>query len=436
MELEWLPAAMEDWPEDLPRLYPDLDDRSLCSFFNKEQCRQVRNVPKVVILPIASSKNTELDKAFGAATARLLMRDLMLVGDLSIASPEDTPWMFMEEAHQIYPYRDERAIWVSGSSRVRRDSFGAELRFHRPGMETCATVIKEPKFLDFLSQCAATIVSLAGGGTVPDSVQKMWTIGRPATVKNLVDFGQILTRDISEEEKSRLAVKLWFHDKNFALALQMAKAEYEPNLRSILLEAFDRDPYNAQLCYQLFHALWSGRGYEPYALQYLRRAIELSPGHGRAHLHASRALHPDANVLIHSHLGYRLLPGNTQAIDNYIHHLSGAGQSPTRLLKLAKKGLKADPYDPSSYYRLIDLYIEMEQYDEALQIAERLNGLLMPEIDERAWQCMEQNPHLRDKLLSGEYDPVQENLSLIRQLRDAVSAGSSSLSGSGWLGWG
>ena len=426
MEFNWLSNAVEEWPEDVPQLYANLDGKALSSFMDKEEYRRLCKLPRVVILPIASEKCPEVDRFFGIGLSRLLIRDLMLVRDLSIRGPEETPLLLKEEATEQHQIRNDDSIWVSGFSRVRRDSFGVELRIHRPGKKTCGTTIKDANFREFVTQCTTTIAKVIGG-TLTDEVRKKWTTGRPGTVKTLVDMGQLLTRHKSAAEKSKAALKLWFRDKGFSVALHAVEDRSQPNLRSTLLQAFERDPYNAQLCYELFHTVWETEGYEPPALQFLRRAIELAPGHGKAHMCAPYAAHPEVNMLTHAHLGYKLQPGNPRAIDSYIQLLSEAGYPPKKLLKVARKGIKYDPYDPNNYHRMIDLFIDEGDYRNALKIAERLHGLFVPEIDERAWYCMEQNLRIRDRLLTGEYDPVAENVDVIHQLRDAVSDGESSV---------
>lgn len=84
------------WPKDLPRLYPQFDDRSLSAFLTDADYARIRALPVVVVLPFASEESPPLDRAFGVVLARLLIRDLMLISDLSVHDSDDTPHLYLE----------------------------------------------------------------------------------------------------------------------------------------------------------------------------------------------------------------------------------------------------------------------------------------------------------------------------------------------------
>src|SRR5262249_30979531 len=128
----------------------------------------------------------------------------------------------------------------------------------------------------------------------------------------------------AKKEKGRAAQEVLARDPNFPLAAWEVDSEL-PEARAVYLEALRRDPYNAQLCFETFCAVWRSQRPQPEALQFCRKAIELSPGHGKAHMCAPHAAPPEANMLRHSELGYRLLPGNSFAINNYILNLRRRG---------------------------------------------------------------------------------------------------------------
>ena len=59
------------WPKDLPRLYPQADDRSLTAFLTDADYARIQNLPIVVILPLASEEERSARPGFrsGAVAA-------------------------------------------------------------------------------------------------------------------------------------------------------------------------------------------------------------------------------------------------------------------------------------------------------------------------------------------------------------------------------
>src|SRR5262249_13116347 len=140
-------------------------------------------------------------------------------------------------------------------------------------------------------------------------------------------------------------------------------------------EGLKRDPYNAQLCFETFCAVWTSKGPQPQALQFCRKAIELSPGHGKAHMCAPHAARRPVEMLRHSELGYRLLPGNSFAVNNYTLALTEANAPAAQRIELAEEGIAADPRDPGNYERLIELCTTLGDPVTVLVTAERLQKL-------------------------------------------------------------
>jgi tetratricopeptide (TPR) repeat protein len=196
-----------------------------------------------------------------------------------------------------------------------------------------------------------------------------------------------------------------------------------PLARDVYLEALRHDPYNAQLCFDAFCTVWRSQGPQADALQFCRKAIELSPGHGKAHMCAPHAAVPEADMLRHSELGYRLLPGNPFAVNNFLISLRKAGISSDKMMELAEEGIAADPCDPGCYLQMIDLFVKNEEYQAALEIAQRLQKLFEPVMNERALYCLKQNPARARQIESGQYNPAAENRRRIAELRRLVREG-------------
>jgi hypothetical protein len=119
-------------------------------------------------------------------------------------------------------------------------------------------------------------------------------------------------------------------------------------------------------------------------------------------------------------LGYRLLPGNSFAVNNYTISLTRAGAPVARLIELAEEGIAHDPNDPGNYERILELQIDQQDYGAALATAERLQRLYEPKMNERALYCLRQNPERARQIEQGEYDPAAENRRRIAALRERV----------------
>ncbi len=418
MRSEWLSSWLGAWPKDLPRLYPQLDDRLLSCFLSDAEYRSILKMPIAAVLPLYSADGSPLDKAFGAALARLLTRDLMLLDSVSFLGPEDVPALSAEQAAEVYPAAERRVTWISGVAHVEEGLCKVDLRLHAPGKPVEQIEIRGSMFKDFVAECAATITEAVGGKTL-DTFGETWTTGRPANVVNLIHFGKILTSDAPAKQRSHEAMQLWSEDMGLSIVLQ-GVAEQEPKYRLMLLEAFRRDPYNVALLCQLFYAVRETNGHEPYAVQFARKAIELSPGCGRAHLAMPEAAHPEASLLRHSELAHRLLPGNVEAILGYLGAMCRASRSPKDLTELVREAINRNPYDPDNYHRVIDTFVAMKQHRYALHVAKGLQQLFEPEIHPRTRECLERDPRTRHFLQTAEYDPAREVRILMRRLRESL----------------
>jgi hypothetical protein len=72
---------------------------------------------------------------------------------------------------------------------------------------------------------------------------------------------------------------------------------------------------------------------------------------------------------------------------------------------------------------MIDLFCKNREYRAALKLAERLQRLYEPVMDERALYCLKQNPERARQIETGEYDPAAQNRRLIAELRELARGG-------------
>jgi TolB-like protein len=416
--LAWLKSGVPRpvqplWPDGVPKLYPGVGDEEMCRFVSAEEVERIKQLPLVVLLPFARQGSPDNDTFLGFGLWRLMIRDLMLVRDISVCGPEDTPKVYAHMAVQIAARLRKRVV-VTGWVRTGTD--GWELHWqilNRSGASEGSVIDRD--FRQFLHRCATELTS-AVGGTVNEQTLQRWNTARPSKPESLRGLGaaHFSLKDGSAEQ-ARALEKVWQSDPTFALPLSNSGRD-NCDCTKQYVEAFKRDPYDAQLCFLLFCSLWQSKGSEPRAMQFIRRAIELSPGHGKAHMCAPHAAARGVSMLHHSELGYRLLPGNPFAINNYILNLKKAGASIEELLALAEEGIAADPNDPGNYGCMIEVFSKAERCDAALEIAYRLRQLYEPKINERALYCLKQNPVMAKAIESGQFDPVANHRRLIAEL--------------------
>src|SRR5262249_50777607 len=108
------------------------------------------------------------------------------------------------------------------------------------------------------------------------------------------------------------------------------------------------------------------------------------------------------------------------AINNYFLALRRRGLTGERLTQLAKEAIAADPHDPGGYMRLMELCYMNDEFAEALEVAERLQRLFEPVMNQRALYCLRQNPACARQIDSGKYNPGAENRRRIAFFRSKV----------------
>jgi hypothetical protein len=406
-------------PAGLPTLYPDLDPRQLEQFLTDVEYAYVKSFDNIYILPFVRRTSEPVQMSFGLGLSRLLIRNLMLLRDVSIHGPEDTsevPYEALRATAEAHP----RSGHVTGVADFGPDGYALRVEVHRPGRPVGGAHVRERDFKAFLGECSSAIARLLGS-KVDDGIARAWHVAQPRDAQSLVQLGKIHL-DVPRQqlaERGRAAQRLLDVDADFVVAMWDIDEEL-PGARNTYLTGLKRDPYNAQLCFLIFCTVWASKGPQPEALQFCRKAIELSPGHGKAHMCAPHAAQRPAEMLRHSELGYRLLPGNSFAVNNYTIALTRANAPAAKRIELAEEGIAVGPRDPGSYLRLIELCTSLGDHKTALATAERLQKLFEPEMDERALYCLRQNPRVAHLIDAGQYDPAAENRQRIAELRKLV----------------
>lgn len=402
------------WPSDVPRLYPDLDTVELARLIDEDQFDDVLNFPLVYVLPLAPD---ETSAPLGVGLARLLIRALMLVPDLSVHGPEDTPLVPVDAIETLQP----RTAYVGGEAQRSAKLVSATFAIRHPEHDPKTLTIPALPLADFVVQAAGEL-AVELGGHPTSAVRDAWRAGLPRSLDSLETLGELvleLDPHVHSRALERRALLLADAEPSFALPYHLLDGAKN---REHLLRAFERDPHDAQLCFEIFCALWKSNGKaQPEAVQFIRRALELSPGHGKAHMCAPHAAPRNAglDLLLHSELGYLLLPGNSFAANNYILALQRAGRPASEIVALVRKSIALDPKDPSGYERAVETFQSAGDLAAALDVARelvRLYEVMSP----RTEYCIRQNPRRAARYASGESSPLDEARALVRKLEKAA----------------
>ncbi len=406
------------WPSGVPHLYPGLDARTLAAFMTEQEFLRIRSFDCVYILPFADSDSSGQDLAFGLGLSHLMIRNLMLLTDLSIRGPEDTPKILRDNVVELSIQRE--AVFVTGTATRSQNRYQLDFDVQHRGASIGGDAIDSRSWPQFLKQTSESIArSIGSRGAI--SVNGGWDSGQAETDMVLEQYGA-LAMAFSQKEtmlRTNAAIQMMQKYADFALPAWLIDNEAKAALKWNL-EGLRRDPLNAQICFELFCALSHITCLDPAGVQFCRKAIELSPGHGKSHMCAPHRAPRSVNMLNHSELGYRLLAGNPFAINNYILNLKKHKAPPERLLEFAKEGIRSDPEDPGNYMRMIELLSDMKEWQAALDVANSLLQLYHPVMSERALYCLRQVPQIAAMLDAGTFDPVSQATNTVAQLTKKV----------------
>jgi hypothetical protein len=252
--------------------------------------------------------------------------------------------------------------------------------------------------LDLLS-----VLSVALGGTVTPAIQAHWLATMPPSERALLTAGALLA--MPSPDTSQL-IDLWREHPRFTSPLH--GLHQRQGSAALLTEACARCPDDPRLHLMAFERLWDGTQDQPSSLQYLRRALELAPGMGRAWLYAAHAVSARSNQLAFAEASYRLLPEDPGASSRYVRALRDQKHSMMQCLRLAFAGIEADPFGPGNYEFLIEHLEGLGRRREALAVAQRLQMLYEPEVHERTRHYFWLDPAFRSRIRDASWDPAAE----------------------------
>lgn len=403
--LDWLRRLIDrplrQWPADIPQLYPDLSPTELGQIASPELAAAQRGARVVMVCPLHEAQARPSAAAAGVGVARVVMAGLSLVPGLSVRGPEDTPVGALPVARRLLRSRAPADVIVSGRVALSAQPSADILLLWRRRAEQAISV--RARSAERLLLKLVELLAEALGGQASPALRKQWAASMPPSDRAVRTMGALLLMPSADHTQ---LTALWRKHPSFSVPLHGLRRGADDT--ALLVEACAACPDDPRLHLMAFERLWDGQPYQPATAQYLRRALELSPGLGRAWLYAAHAAHPRADRLTFAELGYRLLPGDPCATSGYGRALRRQHHPIQHWIRLAREGIAADPFGPGNYELAIEGLVELGQRTEALALARKLQALYEPEIHERTRRRLWQDPLLRARLCDHSWDPAAE----------------------------
>ena len=110
----------------------DDDDDDTSHDLTDDDYERIRSFDNVYILPFASQKSDAGQVCFGLGLSRLMIRNLMLLRNVSIHGPEDTSEVTCEAIHEMTESRPQ-SCHVTGVANHGADGYSLQVEAHRPG---------------------------------------------------------------------------------------------------------------------------------------------------------------------------------------------------------------------------------------------------------------------------------------------------------------
>lgn len=117
---------------EIPNLYPDLDPLEMEQFLSDRAYALIKSFDNVYVLPFMSEDSEPKQACFGLGLSRLMIRNLMLLRNISIHGPEDTaevPYEAIDDLIEAHP----RSAHVTGVAETGPDGYSLKVEYHRPG---------------------------------------------------------------------------------------------------------------------------------------------------------------------------------------------------------------------------------------------------------------------------------------------------------------
>ena len=144
---------------DIPSYYDQSDINLFEQFLTEDDYSRIKYFDNVYILPFVSRKSSTPQTRFGFGLARLMIRNLMLLRDISIHGPEDTPEVPCESVREMAEERAQSS-YVTGIADNGEDEYSLKVELHRADQPVKSTRVRHEDFHAFLRECSSAIARL------------------------------------------------------------------------------------------------------------------------------------------------------------------------------------------------------------------------------------------------------------------------------------
>lgn len=416
--LNWLKglfgSSVASLPTAPPDLYPGMSWEQIADLFGAGDFARMRAAPRVMVLPFSSpsgkpGSDDPAGSALGAGVARMLIRDLGLVRNLVVRGPEDTPGIALQAVNErgLEALTCGETNLLGGVVAHAAGRFVGELLLLRPDGTAGSASAESDNLVGFLAACVNTALRLLGLQPMLP-VADAWLAGRPPNVGVLSAYGDL--RKLEAEDKGTVrdrtteaarAMRTEFPE--FALPGDIIYSDEDRNCRAALLSAWRTDPWDANRHFLIYCGTWKADGVNLRAAGWCARAIQLAPGHGKAHMCLPHSMPKVKSLIAHQELAYLLLPGNSFAKTNLMISLERFGGGEGRILELCDEGVAADPHDTGPLVQKFLVLERMDRFDEAIAIGRKILEMLEV-MHPRTRYCLRQSPATARQMDDGTFN--------------------------------
>src|SRR5262249_45922950 len=159
---------------------------------------------------LSSGASSDADWLLGVGLSRIMVRDLMLVPQLSVRGPEDTELAPLDVMPPGSPVA-RRHILIGGQVRRVDSGFTADLRVQFPDGEVVHRQVAARALQALIERCNCAAIAALGLSVVEENFEG-WQAGRPGSLEALLEYARLAAAE-DKLAGSRRAIAFWKTDR-------------------------------------------------------------------------------------------------------------------------------------------------------------------------------------------------------------------------------
>jgi hypothetical protein len=399
--------------------------------YSLEQLAVIARLPVIRIEPIATAQSHSDEQRGGPGAAgvitNLLRRNLLLSRQVSVIGIEDTGILteaLPDGTIEVIPDFESCDIVVRGRLRALDGTMHSlQLQILRGEREPEQFSIRfdERQLVEMLVRVSGELARRLGIKPTA-AMQADWEANLP-TGWTVVCLAGVCWE---QADWPRLLAFAQQHRIHADALCGMSREDGSPLTQAAYAFGASIDHTNPQLLFFHFIAIWKGRN-QPRAADLLRRSLLAAPGHGKSQMCLPHVTPITAEstpyVLAHSRAAYRLLRGNSFALNNYSNYLQNLSPGDPQIFELLRRAIELDPLSPLGYADAIDYLLAQGRPREALQYARQLAKICTPPAEKRTEYCLRQVPALAARMDRGELTVSSYAAAYVARCERALAGG-------------